>query len=355
MVIAIIAILIALLVPAVQKVRAAAARTQCLNNLKQLGLASHNYHSSFKRLPPGSADPPATGGSSGSLVTLILPYLDQGNLYNLFDFNSDVNNSASNYQARIQDLAVLRCPADADGGFLTQVGFAPAGFSAAVPAGRTNYVGNVGTTADPRGRVNGTPAGAQLADGGNLGVFNYTVTNGKVTGNVSLVGITDGASNTAMWSETKRATNCAATSYDLSAVYLLPNTDAGWNVYTPMFGPIYPGPYNAAAPITNTYRCNAYDYGPTSIIRYRTCEYYRNIPQIAIYNHTTGPNYTGFDCGDTSITMAHMAARSYHSGGVNICFADGSVHFINNNIAFAVWQAIGTRSNNDTVDSSQIN
>src|ERR1700685_1072500 len=88
-VIAIIAILIALLVPAVQKVRAAAARTQCVNNLKQIGLASHNYASAYKVRPPGSANFPASGGSPGSVLTLILPYLDQNTV--VFDFNMDVN------------------------------------------------------------------------------------------------------------------------------------------------------------------------------------------------------------------------------------------------------------------------
>src|SRR5215468_5745943 len=85
-VIAIIAILIALLVPAVQKVRAAAARIQCTNNLKQIGLASHNYESTFKVLPPSGAKYLGTGGPP-AVIVIILPYLEQANAYNLFDFN----------------------------------------------------------------------------------------------------------------------------------------------------------------------------------------------------------------------------------------------------------------------------
>src|SRR5947207_6328520 len=87
-VIAIVAILIALLVPAVQKVRAAAARTQCINNMKQLGIGVHAYHDSFKQIPPNAtsiafnwaADSTAAGSTTWTWIARILPYIDQGQL-----------------------------------------------------------------------------------------------------------------------------------------------------------------------------------------------------------------------------------------------------------------------------------
>src|SRR5256886_1063392 len=106
-VIAIIAILIGLLVPAVQKVREAAARAQCQNNLKQLGLAAHNYESTYKNLPPGAGPTPSgspAANSRASVQAVILAYVEQANVYNLFDLTQDVNASASNANARLQQV-----------------------------------------------------------------------------------------------------------------------------------------------------------------------------------------------------------------------------------------------------------
>ncbi|MGQ0634542.1 MAG: DUF1559 family PulG-like putative transporter [Planctomycetaceae bacterium] len=135
-VIAIIAVLIALLLPAVQQAREAARRTQCKNNLKQIGLAMHNYLETFSILPPGMIAQGMTTAATAAAIgqqsilnhtawTMILPYLDQGNLYNLFDFRTASNNAknpshtipvAGNYVNNLppsqQILPVLLCPTD---------------------------------------------------------------------------------------------------------------------------------------------------------------------------------------------------------------------------------------------------
>src|SRR5215472_11978580 len=119
-VIAIIAILIGLLLPAVQKVREAAARTQCTNNLKQIGLALHSYHDASNYFPPGyvdgNTDPNSTPdndvGPGWGWATFLLPYLEQQNLYNQINLNAGIG-IGSNAAPSQMSLKVYQCPADA--------------------------------------------------------------------------------------------------------------------------------------------------------------------------------------------------------------------------------------------------
>ena len=122
-VIAIIAVLIALLLPAVQQAREAARRTQCKNNLKQLGVALHNYHDTFGALPPGWIG--VTNGASDiygmngwGWGARILPQLDQSPLFSQIDFNSKMDSTTSpqNSSARIKSIPAFLCPSDAASG-----------------------------------------------------------------------------------------------------------------------------------------------------------------------------------------------------------------------------------------------
>src|SRR5262249_25236238 len=158
-VIAIIAILIGLLLPAVQKVRAAAARMKCQNNLKQLGLAAHNFESAFQQLPPGEWKRSTDGGTSRpSLSTVILAYIEQANKFNQFDFNFDVNSAAVNGPARTQDVPIFLCPSEVSTASFTDG-------TTGLQVGRTNYFGNIGAVSDCR---SDQPGVAQAA-----GVFNF--------------------------------------------------------------------------------------------------------------------------------------------------------------------------------------
>jgi prepilin-type N-terminal cleavage/methylation domain-containing protein len=107
-VIAIIAILISLLLPAVQQAREAARRTQCRNNLKQCGLAMHNYHDVFGMFPIGGISTDYSGDVFGSGITSMLPYFDQANLENLYDYSLQWTDQAAGVQQTV--LTMLVCP-----------------------------------------------------------------------------------------------------------------------------------------------------------------------------------------------------------------------------------------------------
>jgi prepilin-type N-terminal cleavage/methylation domain-containing protein len=200
-VIAIIAILIALLVPAVQKVREAAARTQCINNVKQIGLATHNHHDQKKILPPltSSTGYPKGGNYQGCILISILPFIDQQPLFNSATANQgDTWDGNGNPTTRLSDVVAYQCPSDPT---LTN------GWSDAQVGGwkGSSYAANFA--------VFGT-----VRAGGNADAAKYTLGN-----------VPDGTSNTIAWTETFATTNNGS----YGNLWAYPGIDWSWQ-WTPV-------------------------------------------------------------------------------------------------------------------------
>lgn len=153
-VIAIIAVLIALLLPAVQQAREAARRSQCKNSLKQLGLALHSYHDTYRTLPPGAIQSfSGSGLNEATWITMCLPYIDQAPLYAMANFSSTFGGSGPNNVIISQSIPTMLCPSDNEVGLALpgQPGWA-----------RGNYAANSGIGAfistenpNPAGRISG--------------------------------------------------------------------------------------------------------------------------------------------------------------------------------------------------------
>jgi prepilin-type N-terminal cleavage/methylation domain-containing protein/prepilin-type processing-associated H-X9-DG protein len=316
-VIGIIAALIGLLLPAVQKVREAAARTRCANNLKQIALAAHTYHGTFNCLPRGASPTP----SQASALVFLLPFLEQGNLYQLFDFSRDVYTDAVNGAARAQQVPPFLCPSDPSQGYF-QDPFPPGYIS-----GKSNYAANLGAHGWWRDQN-----GSQVKDPTLRGVFAWD-------SKTRLGDITDGSSNTLLFAEVKRGASPGHDSLDVTVV-LAP----AWDNRPP--NPATNPNNLSPPPACNSPNTTPAPYNITGL------EYYRGSWITAFYSHTVPPNYTGRDCIRwLTLDQGHLAARSYHPGGLNVSFADSSVRFIGDGIQLSTWKKLGTRSGGEVLDA----
>ncbi len=300
-VIAIIAVLIALLLPAVQQAREAARRTQCKNNLKQLGLALHNYHDTYRGFPMGKTSP-----NSMSTHPRLLPFLDQTPMFNLIDFNYAASH-ANNTVPRNTTLAAFLCPSDSDQ-------------MPALAGGRNNYYTNTGT-----GVLNASPS--TVVGNPNYGM---PAANGVFYENsfTRMGHVSDGTSNTAMMSE--RQLGDGSNSLSTRA--------------TDTFQPgTYPNTADEArdqcrlvnvADLTKQGKSNG---GVPWLTPDHTTTY---------YYHTLTPN--DLSCMYPPGRIA-TTANSKHTGGVHVLLCDGSVRFVSSNIDLGIWRAIGTREGGEII------
>jgi prepilin-type N-terminal cleavage/methylation domain-containing protein/prepilin-type processing-associated H-X9-DG protein len=308
-VIAIIGVLVGLLLPAVQAAREAARRMSCSNNLKQIGLAIHNFHDVHRGVPPQATY--VTGGtfSGYSVHARILPYIEQNNLHAAVDFA--VGYAAQPAICKIK-IPLYRCPSDPkdetrmDGG----VEFYP-----------TNYGFNIGTWLG---------LDQQTARGGD-GAFGYNLRH-------SFGAISDGLSNTLCCAEVKSFT----------AALLDGGQPSGLNVpppESPLEIAMYGGLFDK-------------DYCHTQWVTGRTLQ---SGLTTTFPPNTLVPFVNGGITYDVDFTSARVSptaprhsyrvvtARSYHTGGVNAALLDGSVRFVSNSIPQPLWRALGTRAGGEVV------
>lgn len=315
-VIAIIAILIGLLVPAVQKVRAAANRMSSQNNLKQISLAMQSYHDSIGNLPGGSG--PVNGGiSSGfSALAQILPYIEQENLAKLIDYKQPlyVGTGPSRTLNPVHSAAsgtvvkTFLCPGDAQPPIYTSY------FSSSLAG--TSYAVNTGSGVSSR----------YVSDG----VF----WDGSA---VRLTDIMDGTSNTMIASQIiMGAGNDITGSRPTSnPERYSANRSTGRTTIN-----IAPGGINPALSDTDC-------FAATSWRGARGCSWIQPDLSATGFNTSQGPNAGTPDC------LAHgngwYGARGFYNGGVCTSLADGSVRFISNSITLGNWRALSTRSGGEVV------
>jgi prepilin-type N-terminal cleavage/methylation domain-containing protein len=351
-VIAIIAVLIGLLLPAVQAAREAARRAQCVNNLKQIGIALHNYHDSALSFPPGRMQPYVLVDAAGrggpcwrgglAVHMFILPFLEQGNFSNAFNYSTsrvrpgtcDQNNTVA-----VTQLAAFLCPSDAN----PQVAGAPV----------NNYRYNIGATICMSSAW--TDQGADLApwsttcsaeiNGPRGGVFTDRVT--------SIATVTDGTSNTAAFSERNLG--------DLGANSVIGPIAPADVKDGPVLrgGGAPPANYNTDGMVagciadgnTTLNADGQYGIGGASIIN--------GDMQQTMYNHLLPPNSQIRDCDgggyiDGNNEAAIVSARSRHPGIVNVVAADGSVRAVKNTVNPALWQAYGTAKGGEIISADAL-
>ena len=315
-VIAIIAVLIALLLPAVQAAREAARRAQCVNNLKQIGLAMHNYHDVVGTFPPGSIADGGWNGTWWNWAAFILPQVENGPLYNAINFNWGTAHPANRTTVFQSIVNTWLCPSDATSGSLrTDLNWVNSDFSVIgtpLAGAATNYVANWGDmkVAGPFDFTSGESAAGIGPNWGCNGQFRGLFgdcSNGQSKG---LRDITDGSSNTFLAGENSPDYNGALAWTNGDATYATTVIPLNWRTN------LHDGQND-----TNGDPCNIGQLNASGSVH---C--YRN----QTFNY-------GF--------------KSKHPGGANFTMGDGSVKFIKQTINAKVYNALGTRGGGEVISA----
>jgi len=293
-VIAIIAVLIALLLPAVQQAREAARRSQCKNNLKQLGLALHNYHEIFEKLPIA-----AQRGFRANWRVALFPQLDQAPVYNKLNFSDSFTApySGANVVFQSLKLPVWNCPSSP----CPQIGTAGSEFcwSGGNPQ-VADYVGIGGAAPDPSGLAGATSTSNY--DGGIYGANGLL----SVAQSQNFSACTDGLSMTLLAGENSDYTTIGTTKSDLRSNYY-----GAWSGFSDLANPWSGAPDSWSTSVTT--------------VRWPI-------------------NTQGTPAGAVHTWEANLPLRSAHVGGAHVLMGDGACRFISNNINMPTLLALSSRS-----------
>ena len=320
-VIAIIGILVALLLPAVQFARETARRMQCSNNLKQIGIALHNYHSQFKSFPPGRVVTLVNGqGHCYSAYAHILPQLDANFIYDKINWAANPED-AINAVALEQTIPFFLCPSDK----------------------HTKLQGNSGVHNYPL--CTGTTFPVSPRNPGGVRVTGVFYENSDTGFNM----ITDGSSQTICVGETVLADLGGPSVWDgVSKTNGFVLTQGNDNLFNGPELTNYQTECSGAGLLLQQTRGSRWLYGA---------------PGHSMYNHHRGPNDPNCDCrggiphsiktdAQWRVLSLSVAARSKHPNGVQVLYCDGHVQFVGNSINLRIWQALGTRDGYDIVGSN---